>query len=174
VRLTPLFDFLVRTDLYSDLHNSLLNGEPSSRSWGGSADRLRRLGRHRVLCPRSRPASSVPSVRHRFGRNLVIFGQYIVFSGGTRYALNEIIHILTDTDKAYFQEIGGRMYPVDPELPIFLPHDEIEIRRLDHEHVALKLCLGGNYVGPVASYLQHDPQTPRKRVLDICTQQGSW
>ncbi|QRW17272.1 methyltransferase domain protein [Rhizoctonia solani] len=52
--------------------------------------------------------------------------------------------------------------------------DEQESRRLDHEHFALKLVLGRNYVGPVASHLRHDPMAPRKRVLDIGTQQGTW
>ncbi|KAG8708688.1 hypothetical protein FRC11_006259 [Ceratobasidium sp. 423] len=75
---------------------------------------------------------------------------------------------------AYFQEVGGRLYPVDPSIPIFMPQDEQETRRLDHEHIALKLVMGRNYVGPVASHLQHEPAAPRKRVLDIGTQQGTW
>ncbi|KAG8740557.1 hypothetical protein FRC10_004173 [Ceratobasidium sp. 414] len=66
------------------------------------------------------------------------------------------------------------MYPLDPELPIFFPQDELESHRLDHQHLALKLCIGTNYIGPVASHLQHDPHGPRKRVLDVGTQQGSW
>lgn len=77
-------------------------------------------------------------------------------------------------DQAYFQDVGGRLYPVDPELPIFLPQDQQETHRLDREHVALKLVLGCNYVGPVTSHLRHDPLSPRKRVLDIGTQQGTW
>lgn len=75
---------------------------------------------------------------------------------------------------AYFKDVGGRLYPVDPELPIFLPQDEQETHRLDREHVALKLVLGCNYVGPVASHLRYDPLAPRKRVLDMGTQQGTW
>ncbi|CUA74609.1 hypothetical protein RSOLAG22IIIB_05615 [Rhizoctonia solani] len=55
-----------------------------------------------------------------------------------------------------------------------MPQDEQETRRLDHEHIALKLVMGSNYVGPVASHLQYEPSAPRKRVLDIGTQQGTW
>lgn len=80
----------------------------------------------------------------------------------------------TQEARGYFQEVGGRLYPVDPELPIFMPQDGQETQRLDREHVALKLVLGCNYVGPVASHLRHDPLAPRKRVLDIGTQQGTW
>ncbi|KAJ1306986.1 hypothetical protein OPQ81_007966 [Rhizoctonia solani] len=76
--------------------------------------------------------------------------------------------------RAYFQEVGGRLYPTDPAIPIFLPQDEQENRRLDHEHIALKLVMGRNYVGPVASHLRYEPNAPRKRVLDIGTQQGTW
>ncbi|CAE6436420.1 unnamed protein product [Rhizoctonia solani] len=76
--------------------------------------------------------------------------------------------------RAYFQDVGGRLYPVDEAIPIFMPQDEQETRRLDHEHFALKLVVGGNYVGPVASHLRYDPMAPRKRVLDIGTQQGTW
>ncbi|CAE6431933.1 unnamed protein product [Rhizoctonia solani] len=76
--------------------------------------------------------------------------------------------------RAYFQEVDGRLYPVDPAIPIFMPQDERETRRLDHEHIALKLVMGRNYVGPVASHLQYEPAAPRKRVLDIGTQQGTW
>ncbi|KAF8693087.1 Methyltransferase domain, partial [Rhizoctonia solani] len=76
--------------------------------------------------------------------------------------------------RAYFEDVGGRLYPIDQALPIFMPQDEQESRRLDHEHFALKLVLGCNYIGPVASHLRHDPMAPRKRVLDIGTQQGTW
>ncbi|CAE6403472.1 unnamed protein product [Rhizoctonia solani] len=76
--------------------------------------------------------------------------------------------------RAYFQDVGGRLYPVDQALPIFMPQDEQETRRLDHEHIALRLVMGRNYVGPVASHLRYDPMAPRKRVLDIGTQQGTW
>ncbi|CAE6466271.1 unnamed protein product [Rhizoctonia solani] len=76
--------------------------------------------------------------------------------------------------QAYFQEVGGRLYPVDPSIPIFMPQDEQETRRLDREHIALKLVVGRNYVGPVVSHLRHEPAAPRKRVLDIGTQQGTW
>ncbi|CAE6364923.1 unnamed protein product [Rhizoctonia solani] len=82
--------------------------------------------------------------------------------------------ICSEEARAYFQEVDGRLYPVDPALPIFMPRDEQETRRLDHEHIALKLVMGRNYVGPVVSHLQHEPTAPRKRVLDIGTQQGTW
>lgn len=74
----------------------------------------------------------------------------------------------------YFQDIGGRLFPVDPEIPIWMPQDEEELHRLDHEHTAIKLVVGGNYLGPTASHLRYEPGAPRKRVLDIGTQQGSW
>lgn len=75
---------------------------------------------------------------------------------------------------AYFRDVGGRLYPVDPDIPVFMPQDEQETRRLDHEHNALKLVIGRNYVGPVDFHLRNEPRFPRKRVLDIGTQQGTW
>ncbi|QRW03233.1 methyltransferase domain protein [Ceratobasidium sp. AG-Ba] len=66
------------------------------------------------------------------------------------------------------------MYPTDPELPIFFPQDELESHRLDHQHLALRMCLGHNYFGPLTQHLRHDPQGVRKRVLDVGTGQGSW
>ncbi|KAF8603866.1 hypothetical protein BDV93DRAFT_523015 [Ceratobasidium sp. AG-I] len=76
--------------------------------------------------------------------------------------------------RGYFQEIDGRLYPVDPEIPIWMPQDEDELHRLDHEHMAIKLVVGGNYLGPTAAHLRYEPGVPRKRVLDVGTQQGSW
>ncbi|KAG8691490.1 hypothetical protein FRC08_010162, partial [Ceratobasidium sp. 394] len=88
--------------------------------------------------------------------------------------MNSASTLSTEGARDFFHDIGGRMYPLDPELPIFFPQDELESHRLDHQHLALKFCIGRNYVGPVIQHLQHDPQGPRKRVLDVGTQQGSW
>ncbi|KDN40904.1 hypothetical protein RSAG8_07772, partial [Rhizoctonia solani AG-8 WAC10335] len=90
------------------------------------------------------------------------------------FSHNSASTLCSQEARAYFQEVDGRLYPVDPAIPIFMPQDERETRRLDHEHIALKLVMGRNYVGPVASHLQYEPAAPRKRVLDIGTQQGTW
>ncbi|KAG9087631.1 hypothetical protein FRC06_002449 [Ceratobasidium sp. 370] len=101
-------------------------------------------------------------------------GQHLVNRRSKRQAHSYRADLSTNLGPDFFHDIGGRMYPLDPELPIFFPQDELESHRLDHQHLALKFCIGSNYVGPVALHLQHDPQGPRKRVLDVGTQQGSW
>ncbi|KAG8748936.1 hypothetical protein FRC12_013705 [Ceratobasidium sp. 428] len=75
----------------------------------------------------------------------------------------------------YFQEVNGRMFPLDENLPFLFPTDQAEVRRLEFQHEALKLLLKGNYFGPVREVLgDPQPDGKRKRVLDLITGEGSW
>ncbi|KAG9104563.1 hypothetical protein FRC06_001343 [Ceratobasidium sp. 370] len=75
----------------------------------------------------------------------------------------------------YFQEVNGRMFPLDENLPFLFPADQAEVCRLEIQHEATKLLLKGNYYGPVREVLT-DPQPDggRKRVLDLITGDGTW
>jgi hypothetical protein len=74
----------------------------------------------------------------------------------------------------YFEEVNGRMFPVDRNVPFILPADYRECQRLEAQHMALKLLLGANYFGPVKELLAETPNGARKRVLDLFTAEGTW
>ncbi|KAG9114899.1 hypothetical protein FRC07_007605 [Ceratobasidium sp. 392] len=74
----------------------------------------------------------------------------------------------------YFREAHGRAYPLDENLPLTYPADEIEARRQKMQHVALKALLHGNYVGPVQHVLKPRVDGRRPRILDIRTGDGTW
>lgn len=75
----------------------------------------------------------------------------------------------------YFQEVNGRMFPLDENLPFLFPADNAEVRRLEIQHEAVKLLLRGNYYGPVKEVLGDlEPDGRRKRVLDLITGEGRW
>ncbi|KAG8691869.1 hypothetical protein FRC11_007228 [Ceratobasidium sp. 423] len=73
----------------------------------------------------------------------------------------------------YFQEVNGRMFPIDRNVPFILPTDHGECQRLEL-HMALKLLLRANYFGPVLETLAEDSNRSRKRVLDLFTADGTW
>ncbi|QRW20854.1 F-box-like protein [Rhizoctonia solani] len=73
----------------------------------------------------------------------------------------------------YFQELNGRMFPKDENLPIAIPTDANEVKRL-MLHIQLKIFLGGNYVGPVDQILSPAIDGREKKVLDLITAEGSW
>ncbi|QRV93171.1 methyltransferase domain protein [Ceratobasidium sp. AG-Ba] len=74
----------------------------------------------------------------------------------------------------YFQELNGRMFPADENLPIALPTDLGEVKRLMLQHIQLKIFLGGNFYGPVREMLAPTQDQRQKRVLDLITAEGSW
>ena len=73
----------------------------------------------------------------------------------------------------FFRTVYGRAYPADTNVPPFLPLDGGEAVRLELQHFYLKLLIQSNYFGPVRTVLAHDPLR-RKRVLDLCTSEGTW
>ncbi|CUA71067.1 hypothetical protein RSOLAG22IIIB_04461 [Rhizoctonia solani] len=75
--------------------------------------------------------------------------------------------------RSYFREVYGRMFPADTNLPVLLPTDNAGVVRLELQHLSIKLCLNGNYWGPVREALLA-PTPHRKRVLDMVTLEGSW
>ncbi|QRW11677.1 methyltransferase domain protein [Ceratobasidium sp. AG-Ba] len=82
--------------------------------------------------------------------------------------------ITSDEIGEYFREAHGRMYPLDENLPLTYPADEIELRRHQMQHVVLKALLHGNYVGPVQHVLKPRADGRRPRILDIRTCCGTW
>lgn len=74
----------------------------------------------------------------------------------------------------YFQRLNGRMFPRDENMPIALPTDDGEVKRLTLQHIQLKLFLGGNFVGPVREILAPDTHGRQKKVLDLITAEGTW
>ncbi|KAG8743788.1 hypothetical protein FRC10_011417 [Ceratobasidium sp. 414] len=53
--------------------------------------------------------------------------------------------ITSDEIGEYFREAHGKTYPLDENLPLTYPVDEIEIRRHQMQHVILKALVHGNY-----------------------------
>ncbi|KAF8761531.1 S-adenosyl-L-methionine-dependent methyltransferase [Rhizoctonia solani] len=82
--------------------------------------------------------------------------------------------LASDTASEYFQEIYGRMFPIDENVPPLFPTDDAEVRRLKLQHLSLKLIIGSNYFGPVRNALAESPDGRRKRVLDLFTADGTW
>ncbi|QRV82924.1 hypothetical protein RhiJN_10940 [Ceratobasidium sp. AG-Ba] len=82
--------------------------------------------------------------------------------------------IASDEIGEYFRQAYGRIYPMDENLPFTYPADEIETRRQQMQHVALKALLHGNYIGPVPHVLRPRPDGRRPRILDIRTCDGAW
>ncbi|KAG8701072.1 hypothetical protein FRC09_005575 [Ceratobasidium sp. 395] len=74
----------------------------------------------------------------------------------------------------YFREVYGRAYPLDENLPLTYPADEIEARRQEMQHVALKALVRGNYIGPVQQVLKPRTDGTRPRILDMRTGDGTW
>ncbi|KAG8743793.1 hypothetical protein FRC10_011422 [Ceratobasidium sp. 414] len=71
----------------------------------------------------------------------------------------------------FYQERYGRVFPIDENLPVVLPIDGHEHERLSARHRFLQLLVGSNYFGPFREVME---RTPRPRVLDIRTQEGTW
>ncbi|CAE7157503.1 unnamed protein product [Rhizoctonia solani] len=74
----------------------------------------------------------------------------------------------------FFREAYGRTYPLDENLPLTYPADDIEALRHQLQHQFLKALVHGNYVGPVREILKPREDGSRPRILDIRTCDGSW
>ncbi|CAE6395981.1 unnamed protein product [Rhizoctonia solani] len=92
-------------------------------------------------------------------------------SGLTEHTMSTLT---SDAASEYFQEICGRRFPVDENVPLLFPTDDAEVRRLKLQHLSLKLVLGSNYFGPMRDVLAEDPSGRRRRVLDLFTADGTW
>ncbi|CAE6446319.1 unnamed protein product, partial [Rhizoctonia solani] len=92
-------------------------------------------------------------------------------SGLTEHTMSTLT---SDAASEYFQEVYGRMFPVDENVPFLFPTDDAELRRLKLQHISLKLVFGSNYFGPTRSVLLEVPSGRRKRVLDLFTADGTW
>ena len=57
---------------------------------------------------------------------------------------------------------------LQPNVPVVLPVDHAETRRLTDQHELLKLVCRGNYWGPVKEILKYDSEASRRpRVLHV-------
>ncbi|EUC66796.1 methyltransferase domain protein [Rhizoctonia solani AG-3 Rhs1AP] len=92
-------------------------------------------------------------------------------SGLTEHTMSTLT---SDAASEYFQEVYGRMFPVDENIPFLFPADDAELRRLKLQHLSLKLVFGSNYFGPARSVLLEVPSGRRKHVLDLFTADGTW
>ncbi|CAE6521472.1 unnamed protein product [Rhizoctonia solani] len=92
-------------------------------------------------------------------------------SGVTEHTMSTLT---SDAASEYFQEIYGRRFPIDENVPLLFPTDDAEVRRLKLQHLSLKLVFGSNYFGPMREVLTEDPSGRRKRVLDLFTADGTW
>ncbi|KAF8600157.1 S-adenosyl-L-methionine-dependent methyltransferase [Ceratobasidium sp. AG-I] len=82
--------------------------------------------------------------------------------------------ITSDEINEYFREAHGRVYPVDENLPLTYPVDDIETRRHQLQHIFVKALVHGNYIGPVKDLLKPRADGSRPRILDIRTCAGDW
>ncbi|CAE6516933.1 unnamed protein product [Rhizoctonia solani] len=82
--------------------------------------------------------------------------------------------ITSDQLSDFFREAHGRTYPLDENLPLTYPVDDIEALRHQMQHQFLKALVHGNYVGPVREILKPRTDGSRPRILDIRTCDGNW
>ncbi|KAH7335826.1 S-adenosyl-L-methionine-dependent methyltransferase [Rhizoctonia solani] len=82
--------------------------------------------------------------------------------------------ITSDQLSDFFREAYGRTYPLDENLPLTYPVDDVEALRQKLQHQLLKALVHGNYIGPVREILRPRVDGSRPRILDIRTCDGSW
>ncbi|CAE6416121.1 unnamed protein product [Rhizoctonia solani] len=82
--------------------------------------------------------------------------------------------ITSDQLGDFFREAHGRLYPLDENLPLTYPVDDIEVLRHKMQHQGLKALVHSNYIGPVREVLRPREDGSRPRILDIRTCDGSW
>ncbi|CUA76737.1 hypothetical protein RSOLAG22IIIB_02207 [Rhizoctonia solani] len=97
-----------------------------------------------------------------------------VHTGVSELTVHTMSTLTSDAVTEYFQEINGRMFPIDENIPTLFPTDHAEVRRLELQHLELKVLLKGNYFGPVKEVLAENASGRRKRVLDLITADGTW
>ncbi|KLO07900.1 hypothetical protein SCHPADRAFT_836007 [Schizopora paradoxa] len=66
----------------------------------------------------------------------------------------------------YYREEAGRMFAALPDVPVVMPVDHAEIRRVSGQYELIKLVTGNNYFHEVDDLLR-SPGGDTKRVLDI-------
>ncbi|GAB1520490.1 hypothetical protein RhiTH_003567 [Rhizoctonia solani] len=74
----------------------------------------------------------------------------------------------------YFRIEHGRAFPVSDDLPMALPADHGEMRRLKIQHITIKRLVGNILDHLIEAHLAPSPDGRRKQVLDIRTQSGIW
>ncbi|CAE7225642.1 unnamed protein product [Rhizoctonia solani] len=96
-----------------------------------------------------------------------------VHTGISELTAHTMSTLTSDAVTEYFHEINGRMFPIDENIPTLFPTDHAEVRRLELQHLELKVLLKGNYFGPVKEVLAENESGRRKRVLDLLTADGT-
>ncbi|KAG8762092.1 hypothetical protein FRC12_009190 [Ceratobasidium sp. 428] len=75
---------------------------------------------------------------------------------------------------AFFRIEHGRAFSAYEGVPMVLPTDSAEIRRLRVQHLAIKLIMGGTLDEIISTHLTLSSDGRRKSVLDVRTQTGMW
>ncbi|KAG9093581.1 hypothetical protein FRC06_011457 [Ceratobasidium sp. 370] len=84
------------------------------------------------------------------------------------------IHSKFSYAPAFFRIEYGRAFPAYEGIPMVLPADDEEIRRLRIQHLAIKRVAGETLDEVISAHLSSDSGERRKRVLDVRTQTGMW
>ncbi|TDL17677.1 hypothetical protein BD410DRAFT_754196 [Rickenella mellea] len=79
----------------------------------------------------------------------------------------------SDEGIGYFREESGRVFHSLPGIPVVIPTDNAETRRLNEEYFTMKLYLGGCHWGPVEEVLAPAQDGHTIRAMDIVSQ-GAW
>ncbi|CAE6441229.1 unnamed protein product [Rhizoctonia solani] len=74
----------------------------------------------------------------------------------------------------YFRVEHGRAFPMYDDLPMSLPADLEEMRRLKIQHLAIKKLVGDALDDVIEARLAPSLDGRRKQVLDVRTQSGVW
>ncbi|QRV80127.1 methyltransferase domain protein [Ceratobasidium sp. AG-Ba] len=92
----------------------------------------------------------------------------------TYSSVDSMITIQSNDVSSFFPYESGRAYPLYEGVPMVLPADQGEIRRLRIQHLAVKLVMGKLLDELIAKHLASCPEERRKSVLDVRTQTGLW
>ncbi|TDL17679.1 hypothetical protein BD410DRAFT_794152 [Rickenella mellea] len=79
----------------------------------------------------------------------------------------------SDDGVGYFREESGRVFHTLPGIPVLVPTDNAEMRRLNEDYFTMKLFLGKSYWGPVEEILAPAKDGHTLRAMDIVSQ-GPW
>ncbi|KAG9093580.1 hypothetical protein FRC06_011456 [Ceratobasidium sp. 370] len=74
----------------------------------------------------------------------------------------------------YFRVEYGRAFPAYEGIPMVLPADSDEMRRIRIQHFAIKRVAGATLDEIISAHLLANPDGRRKKVLDVRTQTGIW